>query len=719
MNILDYKRKTAGYFYRAESDYFENSLAANGNPKYISVNRGYGDYENWVTIPNPKYVPPAPAPAPAPTSAPAPAPTPIESVSNPEAIRAKIAKENNIPASAVTFVYGTMTGGRDDNTQVTDYSNVVGYDVPIGNGQIQQYGPSGQFQQQFAAKGPEEGGLVGSISRALADLDSSLGLSKNAPAIVGAAAAYFLPGIGAALGQSLVNAGVLTGAAATPAAATAIGTALAQTGISVAQGKPLDQALGNAIISGGIGELSKVYGADVKSAISQITENPIAQNAIFKAGTGVVSAVAQGKTGDDVLRGIGNSVVSSVANDTANTLANNIPGIENLSPAQQNIVKAGVATSILGGDGTKSMVNAALKAGTTYALDALTSEAIAPGTDGTTGAMQGGFGDTSKLTDEQIQDIITGGQTSLGPSPTNQESLDSIGYTGPELSDDEIEQIITGGGTSLGPSPTNQEILDAIGYEPTEDVTLGSGILGSDKSGAAGEVPLSELPLTDVGSFGPVVEVTADGYPAGTTGGGGKGIGGGGGGGARPTALPAKSSPAGATPAFVMPQYQTTTTVTKPGELVGEAGWTAFDSNTPIDYTPFSYKAPEKIERTPDGAIKMAHGGSVDELLAMLHSQKPESAGAGQTFDSFLASLRERGLIWRKFGMMNLVTGTMTVQTRMTPFGIPTPDQLKNITPRQKRKLKQHTTRTNLRSLPSAWPTTKLPLPKRSLYWVV
>ena len=217
---------------------------------------------------------------------------------------------------------------------------------------------------------------VTAVSEGLADLDASLGLSKNAPAIIGIAAAYFLPGIGSALGQSLVSSGVITGAAIPYA--TTIGTALAQTGISVAQGKPLDQALGDAILSAGMGELTKAYGAGVKASISQITSNPVAQNAIFKAGTDVVTAVAQGKTGDQIVQGIGNSVVATVAGAAANEVVKNIPGINNLSETQKNIVKTGVATSIQGGDGTKSMVNAAITAGTNSVLDTLTSTPVKP-----------------------------------------------------------------------------------------------------------------------------------------------------------------------------------------------------------------------------------------------------------------------------------------------------------------------------------------------------
>ncbi len=80
---------------------------------------------------------------------------------------------------------------------------------------------------------------VSDVSKALSTDDA-----KKAMAI---AAAYYLPGVGASLGQTLVTQGLITGAAVPYAAA--IGTALASTGASVAQGVPFDTALTNATVN--------------------------------------------------------------------------------------------------------------------------------------------------------------------------------------------------------------------------------------------------------------------------------------------------------------------------------------------------------------------------------------------------------------------------------------------------------------------------------------
>lgn len=370
MNILELKRSARGYFYREGGD--EQNYPTPTPAPFSNQSDYY-------------FATQAPAPAPAPVSAP-----PIVATTGPAA------------GQQLAAVIGT-TGGGGPNVDIPVTQYIEGYESVNPDGTINRYDTQGNFVTTYTSNGSD---IVGdffagidsslglskgltSIGKGLEDLDSALGLSKNAPAIVSAAAAYFLPGIGQALGQSLVNAGVLTGAAATPAMATTIGTALAQTGVSVAQGKPLDEAITNAIISVGLG----AYGADIKSAISQITTNPVAQNAIFKAGTDVVAAVAQGKTGDQIVQGIGNSIVSSVAGAAANELVKNIPGIDSLPDAAKKTITSGIATTIQGGDGTKSMLNTALREGTNYVLDAVTSTPIAPGTAGTTGAMQGGFGE--------------------------------------------------------------------------------------------------------------------------------------------------------------------------------------------------------------------------------------------------------------------------------------------------------------------------------------
>jgi uncharacterized membrane protein YphA (DoxX/SURF4 family) len=245
MNILDYKRKAQGYRFHGDGDW-DSAPTVNTKDEYINQWVDYGERSELQKVKNPNYVAPP----------------------DPNVIKQTIAAEAGVPVSSVKPIYGQMLDPTSYGTDryVPDTSNIVNFGITNSDGSTALFNPNsgefftnvskggGGFLNELFAGIDSSLGLskgVTAISGGLADLDASLGLSKNAPVIVGAAAAYFLPGIGQALGQSLVNAGVLTGAAATPAMATTIGTALAQTGVSVAQGKSLDEAITNAIISVG------------------------------------------------------------------------------------------------------------------------------------------------------------------------------------------------------------------------------------------------------------------------------------------------------------------------------------------------------------------------------------------------------------------------------------------------------------------------------------
>jgi acylphosphatase len=545
MNILDYKRKALGYSFREGGDEQNYPTpAAAATPDYSQPGWTYGGpQQGW------SYNPAVGARAAATSAVVAP---PIVATSGPSA------------GQTLAPVIST-TGGGGPNVDIPITASLEAYESVNPDGTVNRYDTQGNFVTTYTSNGSD---IVGdffagidsslglskgltAIGGGLADLDSALGLSKNAPAIVGLAASYFLPGIGQALGQSLVNAGVLTGAAATPAMATTIGTALAQTGVSVAQGKSLDEALTSAIISVGTAGLTQAFGADVKSAISNITDNPIAQKAIFKAGTDVVTAVAQGKSGDEVLQGIGRSVVSTVAGAAANEIVNNIPGVENLSDAAKKVVTSGIATTIQGGDGTKSMLNTALREGTTYVRDTLTatpgadaanpmsqdpaqragadtvtggatlddvestlaanglqntgagtgSDEVTPtGTAGTTGAMQGGFGsgnttaDTiNTLTNNGLQenaDIV--GSEGTGSDVNTAAGQQTIGGVGSTTGVDTINTL-----TNNGLQETTPDVITGIGTSDTSNVATGTETLASQTGTKLKTSDGEDVKLTD------------------------------------------------------------------------------------------------------------------------------------------------------------------------------------------------------------------------------
>jgi len=432
MNILEYRRKVLGYTFRGDAD----DIAA---------------YYTPVSTPT-SYVPP-------------PSLNPLEAAT----------QGYNSALQALN-----SAGGEDQGPAMANYQAAQKAFVAAGGVMPESSNNLGFLGNFFAGVDSSLGLSKGAtaISGGLADLDSSLELSKNAPAIVGLAAAYFLPGIGQALGQSLVSSGIITGAAIPYA--TTIGTALTQTGVSVAQGKSLDKALGDAILSAGIGELTKAYGVGVQTEISKITSNSIAQNAIFKAGTDVVTAVAQGKTGEQVLQGIGNSVISSVAGAAANEVVENIPGINNLSEAQKDIVRTGVATSIQGGDGTKSMVNAAINLGVKSVLDVATKDtSVADAYNDPSRALdvvQSAADAESKAAVQKVYLEVLGRDADLGGLEYWAKEF------GPEVSEEELRIFRAGAKAELDAKVAAQQAADKVAADKVISDKVAADKVISDKA---------------------------------------------------------------------------------------------------------------------------------------------------------------------------------------------------------------------------------------------
>ena len=127
---------------------------------------------------------------------------------------------------------------------------------------------------------------VAEVSKALSTDDA-----KKAMAI---AAAYYLPGVGAQLGQTLVTQGLITGAAVPYAAA--IGTALASTGASVAQGVPFDTALTNATVNA----VTSTGSQSVAGYISKLGASPEVANAITSVGASGLATAAKGGSAADI-----------------------------------------------------------------------------------------------------------------------------------------------------------------------------------------------------------------------------------------------------------------------------------------------------------------------------------------------------------------------------------------------------------------------------------
>lgn len=122
---------------------------------------------------------------------------------------------------------------------------------------------------------------TGAVKEKRLSPDKSL-VETVAPAVI----AYFVPVIGAEIASALGT-------------STAVGTAIAQTAVSVAQGAPLDKAILNA----GTNLLTQgVTGSqDAKDFIGSITSDKTTQNIITNVANSVVNTVAKGGSGSEIL----------------------------------------------------------------------------------------------------------------------------------------------------------------------------------------------------------------------------------------------------------------------------------------------------------------------------------------------------------------------------------------------------------------------------------
>jgi len=200
-------------------------------------------------------------------------------------------------------------------------------------------------QQKLAARTPGQsafggGGFFGGFLPGIAETSSmvSQALSTDdAKKAMAVGAAFFVPGVGAAIGKSLVTAGVITGAAVPYAAA--IGTAIASTATQTAQGVPLDQALGNsvtsAVVSTGAPGIAKDINALVKS--------PAVADAITSAGASAFKTAVAGGSSADIER----NMTAALAGSTASSLYTEAAQAE--TAATGRTIGAAIGGGITGG----------------------------------------------------------------------------------------------------------------------------------------------------------------------------------------------------------------------------------------------------------------------------------------------------------------------------------------------------------------------------------
>jgi len=214
-------------------------------------------------------------------------------------------------------------------SELTMLNNMVMWGVPYNAGMAKA---AADRAQSAAITAAQNSGGLGGLGSFLASIDPSTAISReltnlyqpvekaitagvedvskalstdDAKKAMGLAAAYFLPGVGAQLGQALVTQGIITGAAIPYA--TAIGTALASTGASVAQGVPFDTALTNATVNA----VTSTGSQSVAGYISKLGASPEVANAITSVGASGLATAAKGGSAADIERNMTGALAGS------------------------------------------------------------------------------------------------------------------------------------------------------------------------------------------------------------------------------------------------------------------------------------------------------------------------------------------------------------------------------------------------------------------------
>jgi hypothetical protein len=151
--------------------------------------------------------------------------------------------------------------------------------------------------------------VTGGVAGAVEDVASGLGgaakdfLSSPVGQI---AMAYYAPVLGEAIGATMFASEVAAGAM-TAAQATAIGTGLASTGIQVANGVPLEDALKTSTATAAVS-----YGSpEAAKYINEQIAKPEVANALASVGGSVVKTAALGGNMDDVIKNAGAALAAS------------------------------------------------------------------------------------------------------------------------------------------------------------------------------------------------------------------------------------------------------------------------------------------------------------------------------------------------------------------------------------------------------------------------
>jgi len=293
------------------------------------------------------------------------------------------------------YAQGTIYRGSGGASQTLDYGPPVGY--RYDNGQSQYV--------NFDTKGTQTG-----IQQRGGQLQMLLPI----------AAAIFLPGIGSAIANSLLDAGIVT----SEVTANVIGNAIANTASSVAQGQPFDKALTNAIVGAAVNTGSIEIAKEVNSFIG----HPAVTDALISAAGSAVKTAAAGGTEQDIINNMTGALAGSAASSAYQL------GGEDYTRQTGRVIGSAVSGAVTGG-GAGAI---------TGALGELGSQSK--------GKVAGTIEDTFRGTTDT--GALPASQVEALNQPTATGELAPVTVTGQTLSDVTGTNIISPNAVTSTPTPT-------------------------------------------------------------------------------------------------------------------------------------------------------------------------------------------------------------------------------------------------------------------------
>jgi hypothetical protein len=177
------------------------------------------------------------------------------------------------------------------------------------------------------------------VTTNLAQLDKDLSLSQNAPLIAAIALSVAAPGVGSAIGQQMIAAGLLP-AATSAAVATAVGTGVANAALQVAQGKSPEDALKAGVVGAAGGAVGNYLVGDagtLKNFVTSTSTNLLAGKNPEDAVIAGIASSGAGFAGSTVARETGSAVAGQVAAGTTAGLLTGKTAEQSLAQGVGNI----------------------------------------------------------------------------------------------------------------------------------------------------------------------------------------------------------------------------------------------------------------------------------------------------------------------------------------------------------------------------------------------